>query len=75
MISFAVLAVYLTALVVVMHQAVIEVNDGPLAVLQAIVMVTILAGIPALLGMLNGMNYAKRQDTLHKAQGNNVRRP
>lgn len=60
MISFIALALYLTILVVVMHQSVIEVDNGPLAILQAVVMVVILAGIPAILGMLNGMNYQRK---------------
>jgi ABC-type uncharacterized transport system permease subunit len=60
MISFIALAVYLTMLVVVMYQSVIEVDNHPLALLQAIVMVVIVAGIPALLGMLNGMNYERK---------------
>lgn len=64
MISFIALALYLTALVIVMFYSVIEVDNHPLALLQAVVMVAITSGIPALLGMLNGMNYERKH---HKA--------
>jgi uncharacterized protein YqhQ len=60
MISFIALALYMTVLVIVMFYSVIEVDNHPLALLQAVVMVAITSGIPALLGMLNGMNYERK---------------
>jgi hypothetical protein len=66
MISFAALAIYLTVLVIVMYQSVIVVDNNPFAVLQALVMVAIVAGVPALLGMLNGMNIQKKSDDSRK---------
>jgi hypothetical protein len=70
MVSFIVLALYLTILVIVMYQSVIEADNGPLAMLQAIIMVVIVAGIPALLGMLNGMNYGRKKEK--SCKGNKV---
>jgi hypothetical protein len=71
MISFIVLALYLTILVIVMYQSVIEVDNGPLAMLQAIIMVVIVAGIPAVLGMLNGMNIERKRWHSEKRHSSN----
>lgn len=72
MISFIALALYLTVLIIVMHQSVIQVEDGPLAILEAIILVTIVSGIPALLGMLNGMNFEKKHGKEKSCEGDKV---
>jgi uncharacterized protein YqhQ len=73
MISFMALALYLTVLIVVMHQSVVQVDNGPMALIEAIVLVTIVAGIPAMLGVLNGMNLVKNRDGKEKSrEGNKV---
>lgn len=59
MISFIALAIYLTVMVIVMYQSVIVATDGTMAILEAFILVAIVSGIPALLGMLNGMNIKK----------------
>jgi hypothetical protein len=60
MISTIALGLYLLVLVILMYQSVIE--DSPMAMMEAILLVIMTSAIPAFLGILIGMNIKRKKD-------------
>mgnify|MGYP006921282820 CR=1 FL=1 len=61
MISFISLVVYLTIILIIMFYSVTEGQSALIAFFQSVVLVGILSGVPALLGVLIGMNRRRIQ--------------
>lgn len=70
MISFIALALYLTLMLIVMHMSVVAVDNRPGAFIETIILVAIVSGVPALLGMLNGMNFEKKHGRHESSKSN-----
>lgn len=60
MIALISLILYFAVVLVIMYYSTMEVAQGTMAVVETIVMVVLVSGIPALLGVLNGINYEKK---------------
>ena len=66
MIAFISLTLYLTVVLAIMYYSSQSVIEGGAALVEAVIMVILVSGIPALLGVLNGINFEKKHGNRKK---------